>query len=245
MNKLIITIVSWLILVAPVVQGQEAVWVSDPGQLPSGKVLPLGNIATFLKFGLTSSNGPDQTVFITIGQTGPSADVDLFAGSMSGKLTNNTQKVLGPFVVKAGQTNNITVSARINSVKATNSAPVVGLNLVSVSNATPNNVQGTIPIKGSSVIVDTNSLEMIQGELTSISVTYNYDEYGQYYLLVIGVKADPLRNYTLEHSTNMVNWEEWINGIELSSKGEGEIYGLFDPASFPNQGFFRLKSSTP
>lgn len=250
MKKLIITIVALLIMVEHIVAG--VVTVSDPGQLSSGKSMALGDTAPFIHIDLTTDNTSDQTVYLTIEQNGVASDMDLFAvlfssnavlnTSISNKLTG-MQAVLGPFIVKPGQTNGVGINAKINSIKATNSLPVtVRLDLTGVSNSAPGAIEGVLPIQGTSYIVNTNSLEIIQGKITSISLTYNDDENGMYYLIDIEAIADPFRTYSLEHSTNMVSWEEWLNFISPGSSGGFGIDLFLNPTNFPTTGFFRLKS---
>jgi len=241
-KKLIITIASLLIMIEHMVQGQGVVLVSDPGQA-QGKLITKRDIVPFVNVALTASNASDQTVCLTVQQSGAASDMDLFTGSFSNKLTG-MQTVLGPFVVKSGQTNNIVISARVNSVKATNSSPTVSLDLMTVSNSTPGVVQGTLPIVGTSYIIDTNSDAMVHGVITSITPPIYYNnEYGAYYLLNVTAKTDPLRVYTLEHSTNMVDWEEWLTGIQPAGlTGNFQVDAFLNPTNFPNQGFFRLKS---
>ena len=245
MTKLIIMVAALLVFVEQMVQGQGVVTVSDPGQA-EGKLITTRNIVPFVKVTLTASNA-SGSVFFTVSQRSNSCsqiDVDLFTGSMSNKFTGGPT-VIGPFAVQSGQTNNIIVSARINSIN-TNSSPTIGLDLIAVSNSTPGVViQGTLPINGTTYyVVDTNSDAMVHGVITSITppIYYN-DEYGAYYLLNLTAKADPLRLYTLEHSTNMVDWEEWLTGIQPAGlTGNFQVDAFLNPTNFPTQGFFRLKS---
>jgi len=196
------------------------VTVSDPGQA-QGKLITTEDIVPFLKVSLTASNTPDLTVFLTVMQSGAASDIDLFSEGMTNKLTG-MQMVLGPFVIKSGQTNNIVISARVNSVKAmTNSPPTVSLNLTSVSNSTPSLVEGTLPIQGTPYIVDTNSLAVIQGKVTQILL---YP--GKVY--VFG-KGEPFRKYYVQASTNLIDWNtitathpadsdgglQWVKFMEL------------------------------
>ena len=243
MKKLIITITSLLIMVEHIVAGAGVVIVSDPGQA-QGRLISTEDIVPFIHIDLTASNTTsDQTVYLTIEQSGAIADADLFVGSISNKLTG-MKTTLGPFMVQSGQTNDIVIFARVNSVNATtNSSPTVTLDLMTVSNSTPGVVQGVLPINGTPYIVDTNSEEVVHGVITSISLTFNDDEYGGYYLLTLTAKADPLRRYTLEHSLDMVSWEEWLTGIQPAGlTGNFQVDAFLNPTNFPNKGFFRLKS---
>lgn len=175
-----------------------------------------------------------------------SADNSSYHSSFSNKLTG-MQAVLEPFVVQPGQTNSIIITAKINSLKTTNSSPViVGLDLTAVSNSTPGVIEGVLPIHGTTYVisaVDTNSIEMIEGKLKFESLTYNDNENGIYYLLTVTAKADPLRTYTLEHSLDMVSWDEWLAGIQPAGRtGNFQVNVFLVPTNFPSMGFFRLKS---
>ena len=217
------------------------VTVSDPGQAP-GKLITTADIVPFVKITLVASNVSGQ-VFLTVNQSSNNScsqiDIDLFAGSMSNKFTGGST-VIGPFTVQSGQTNNIVLSARVNSVKGGTN---VSFNLVSVSNSTPATmIQGPLPISGTTYIVDTNSEAMVHGVLTFVSLTYNDDESGKYYLLIMDVKADPLRTYSLEHSLDMISWEVWASNLTTSRVGNLELDCILNPTNFPDRGLFRLES---
>jgi len=245
MTKLIILMVAaLLVFVEQMVQGQGVVTVSDsdPSEYANDELMALGDTAPFIHVDLTTSDSSVQTVYLTIQQNGIVSDAELFAGSVSNKL-NGMQTTLGPFIVQSGQTNNVVISATINSIISATNMPVVSFNLTAASNSTHGSVQGAFPIVGGSYVIDTNALMLIEGKLTFESLTYYDNENGIYYLLIVTAKADPLRRYTLEHSLDMVSWDEWVKYIHPAGlTGDFQVSLFLDPTNFPSMGFFRLKS---
>lgn len=253
MKKLIIAITSLLIMVEPIVAGAGVVTVSDPGQAES-KLITTGNTVPFVKVSLTASN-VSGSVFFTVSQKSNSCsqlDIDLFAGSMSNKLTEGST-VIGPFSVQSGQTNNVVVYATINGIIPTNSSPTIGLDLIAVSNSTPGVViQGTLPINGTTYyVVDTNSQEVVEGKFTLIQVWLNYeadvDTNGvPLDVLYVEVKADPLRLYQVQYSEDLISWtpiSDLFGGFNdwMQPAGSG-IFGSYYVMRLPPHCCYRLMS---
>jgi len=211
---------------------------------PSETIITTLDVAPFLGVALSSINLPDQEVYLTVTQNGTASDIDLFANSWgnSNHMTG-MQMVLGPFLVQSGQTNIVIIYGRVNSVKPTNSMPMVRLDLTTVSNSITSSMQGTLPILGNPYLVNTNSFDTLHGKFTSIGLTYNYDDYYQvhYYELNIVIKAEPLRLYDLERSTNMINWEVWVKGM-MSGSGNIQVAAFLNTTNFPTNENYRLKS---